>query len=151
MIANERIHRFLIQHSLARLGYAPPGIVFPVSAVMSRDRARDDMALRATVLNETKGLYQYFYAAPQMEYFPECVAEKIQKDLIEEIGCIEKYDRALHEEKEIVDLSGGRASLLVPLIMQNKGRLEKNKRDIFSKITGEELAWIEKGIASVVP
>jgi hypothetical protein len=43
-----------------------------------------------------------------------------------------------------------RASLLVRLIMQNKGKLAKNKRDIFSEITDEELARIEKGIASVV-
>jgi len=43
-----------------------------------------------------------------------------------------------------------RASLLVRLIMQSKGRLAKNKRDMFSEITDEELARIEKGIASVV-
>jgi len=43
-----------------------------------------------------------------------------------------------------------RASLLVRLIMQNKGRLATNKRDMFSEITDEELARIEKGITSVV-
>ncbi len=43
-----------------------------------------------------------------------------------------------------------RASLLVRLIMQNKGRLAKNKGDMFSEITDEELARIEKGIASAV-
>jgi hypothetical protein len=166
---NGRIHRFLIHHSLARLGYTPQGIVFPVSAVMLRDPARYDKALsafsgkmapfieyrmgkaqRMTILNETKSLYQYFDATPQTEYLYECVAETIEKDLREEIGFIEKYDRALDEAKEIVDMPDRRASLLVRLIMQNKGRLAENKRDMFAEITDEELARIEEGIASVV-
>ena len=56
----------------------------------------------------------------------------------------------MDEAKEIVDMPDRRASLLVRLIMQNKGRLAKNKRDMFSEITDEEPARIEKGIASVV-
>ena len=33
---NGRIHRFLIHHSLAKLNFAPQGILFPVSAAMLR-------------------------------------------------------------------------------------------------------------------
>src|SRR5260370_42632314 len=44
---NGRIHRFLIHHSLAKLGYTPQGIIFPVSAAMLRDLARYDKALNA--------------------------------------------------------------------------------------------------------
>jgi hypothetical protein len=33
--------------------------------------------------------------------------------------------------------------------MQNKGRLAKNKRDLFSEVTNEELAKIEKAISAV--
>lgn len=166
---NGRIHRFLIHHSLAKLGYTPQGIIFPVSAVMLRDLARYDKALsafsariapfieyqmgdtqRMTVLNDTKNLYQYFDATAQAEYLYECVAETIEKDLKEEIGFIQKYDHALDETKEIVDMPDKRASLLVRLIMQNKGRLAKTKRDLFSEITDEELARIEKAIATAV-
>jgi hypothetical protein len=94
----------------------PQGIVFLVSAVMLRDLAKYDKALtafsgkigpfveyrmdeaeRMTVLNETKYLYQYFDATPQAEYLYACVAETIEKDLREEIGFIQRYDRALGE------------------------------------------------------
>jgi Fic family protein len=165
---NGRIHRFLIHHSLAKLGYTPQGMVFPVSAVMLRNLAKYDKVLTAfsgkigpfveyrmdeaqqmTVLNETKNLYQYFDATPQVEYLYECVAETIEKDLREEIGFIQRYDRALDETKEIVDMPDKRASLLVRLIMQNNGRLAKNKRDLFSEVTDEELTKIEKAIDSV--
>jgi hypothetical protein len=40
--------------------------------------------------------------------------------------------------------------LLVRLILQNEGRLAKNKRDLFSEVTDEELAKIEKAISTVV-
>jgi hypothetical protein len=78
------------------------------------------------------------------------VAETIEKDLREEIGLIQRYDRALNETKEIVDMPDKRASLLVRLIMQNNGRLAKNKRDLFFEVTDEELAKIEKAIDAVV-
>ena len=77
------------------------------------------------------------------------MAETIEKDLREEIGFIQRYDRALDETKEIVDMPDKRASLLVRLIMQNTGRLAKNKRDLFSEVTDEELAKIEKAISAV--
>jgi Fic/DOC family len=165
---NGRIHRFLIHHSLAKLGYTPQGIIFPASAAMLRDLARYDKALNAfsgkiapfieyrmddaqrmTVLNETKSLYPYFDATAQAEYLYQCVAETIEKDLREEIGFIVKYDRALDETKEIVDMPDKRASLLARLIIENKGKLAKSKRDLFSEITDDELARIEQAIAKV--
>ena len=44
---------------------------------------------------------------------------------------------------------GAYSRLLVRLIMQNKGRLAKNKRDLFSEVTDEELAKIEKVMGDV--
>jgi Fic family protein len=165
---NGRIHRFLIHHSLAKLGYTPQGIIFPISAAMLRDLARYDNALNAfsgkiapfveyrmddaqgmTVLNETRVLYPYFDATAQAEYLYQCVAETIEKDLREEIDFIEKYDRAFDETKEIVDMPDRRASLLVRLIMQNKGKLTKSKRDLFAEVTDDELTRIERAIAKV--
>jgi hypothetical protein len=110
---------------------------------------RMDDAQRMTVLNETRSLYPYFDATTQAEYLYQCVAETIEKDLRDEIGFIEKYDRALDGTKEIVDMPDKRASLLIRLIMQNKGKLAKNKRDLFSEITDEELEKIERAIAIV--
>jgi hypothetical protein len=57
--------------------------------------------------------------------------------------------RVLDETKEIVDMPDKRTSLLVRLILQNKGRLAGIKRDLFSEPTDEELTKIEKTIGSV--
>src|SRR5437588_9759847 len=123
-------------------------------ASLRSERARLQLGIVSGFISESLsdfiGIPKYFDATAQAEYLYECVAETIEKDLREEIGFIQKYDRALDETKEIVDMPDKRASLLVRLIMQNKGRLTKNKRDMFSEVTDEELARIEKAIATAV-
>ena len=44
---NGRLHRFLIHYALARLGFSPPEVVFPVSAVMLREGRAYDTVLEA--------------------------------------------------------------------------------------------------------
>ena len=38
---NGRIHRFLMHHVLAKRGYSPDGVIFPISAAILRDRVTD--------------------------------------------------------------------------------------------------------------
>jgi len=162
---NGRIHRFLIHHSLAKLKFAPPGLLFPVSAAMLRDPKAYDAALNAfsgkimpkvqyemddqqqlTVLNKTDRLYRYYDATPQVEYLYEAVAETIRKDLREEIKFLEVFDRAMIAVQKIVDMPNARASLLVRLILQNHGTLSGKKRRQFAELSDEEVTKIEEAI-----
>jgi hypothetical protein len=166
---NGRIHRFLIHHLLARLGFTPPGVLFPVSAVMLRDRRRYDGVLaahaasispfirytldrdgRMTVHNATAPLYRYWDATPFAEYLYGCVKQAIHHDLEEEIGFLNVFDRAVRRTMDIVDMPDRRASLLVRLILQNKGTLARNKRDHFAELRDEEVASIESAVRSVM-
>jgi Fic family protein len=162
---NGRIHRFLIHRSLAKLGFAPQGILFPVSAAMLRSPKAYDAALNAfsskimpwikyemddqrrlTVLNATEKLYRYYDATPQAEYLYEAVAETIHKDLKEEIEFIEVFDKAMAAVQAIVDMPNARASLLVRFILQNHGTLSGQKRRQFPELSNEEVTGIEKAI-----
>ena len=162
---NGRIHRFLIHHSLAKLKFAPQGLLFPVSAAMLRDPKAYDAALNAfsgkimpkvqyemddqqqlTVLNKTDRLYRYYDATPQVEYLYEAVAETIRKDLREEIKFLEVFDRAMIAVQKIVDMPNARASLLVRLILQNHGTLSGKKRRQFAELSDEEVTKIEEAI-----
>jgi hypothetical protein len=159
---NGRIHRFLIHHVLARSGFTPKGVLFPVSAVMLRNMAGYDEALRSysssifpfidhsldakghmTVNNETARLYRYWDATNFVEYLYECVAETIRRDLKEELGFISVFDEAMRRTLEIVDMPNRRASLLVRMILQNGGSLSKAKRPKFSELTEDEIGAIE--------
>jgi hypothetical protein len=162
---NGRIHRFLVHHILSKLGFTPPGILFPISAVMLRDRLAYYQVLERfsgsimpfirydlepehgmTVQNDTARLYRYFDATSQAEYLYRCIEETVHRDLRDEIGFIAVFDAALRATLNIVDMPNRRASLLVKLILQNKGKLSKGKRTTFPEICDEEIGRIEKAV-----
>src|SRR5260370_124718 len=162
---NGRIHRFLVHHMLAKLGFTPKGLLFPVSAAMLRNRAAYDRVLeqysgsilpfinfqvdsdgRMTVGNATAHLYRFFDATAQGEYLYRCIQETIRKDLREEIGLLAAFDGAVRRVMHIVDMPDRRASLLVRLILQNKGKLSNSKRTLFAEVSDDELHNIERAV-----
>jgi len=164
---NGRLHRFLIHHSLTKLGFTPPGVLFPVSAAMLRNRRVYDHALelfskkvtpfidyfvddagRMTVSGETAALYRYPDLTLQAEYLYRVVADTLNTDIRAEVSFLERYDRAMEAIKGVVDLPGSRASLLVRLILQNRGKLSKAKRSQFPELKDKEVAAIERALAT---
>jgi Fic family protein len=164
---NGRIHRFLIHSVLSKTGFSPPGLIFPVSVSILRDRAAYDVALEKfskpllalidwrlnerqelVVKGETADHYRYFDATTQAEYLYDRVAETIHKDLAEELDFIALYDRAYTAVRDIVDMPNKRLALFIRLCMQNNGRLAKAKRKAFAELTDAEIAAMEAAIAS---
>lgn len=141
---NGRIHRYLIHHVLAERGFAPKGIVFPVSAVIlnrideyrrvlesySHPRLRH-IRWNATpegnveVLNDTIDLYRYFDATRQVEFLYDCVVQTIQHSLPEEIRFLERYDRMKSAINAQFDMPDHKADLLIRFLRQNNGKFSK--------------------------
>jgi hypothetical protein len=162
---NGRLHRYLVHNVLARRGFGPPGLIFPVSAAMLRNRPRYDAALEAfsrplfdfiewrltgedevVVTNATDHLYRYFDATSQAEYLYDRVAETVEVDLREELDFVADYDAALAAVREVVDMPDRKASLFVRLCLGNDGRLSRNKRDLFAELSDEEVAVLESSV-----
>ncbi len=166
---NGRIHRFLIHQELARSGFAPPNFIFPISAVILRERADYDKVLakfsssilpfidytldsrgELSVQNETSNLYRYWDATQFAEFLYHCVAETVRQDLTEELRFLQVFDAALQAVKEIADMPDRRASLLVRFILQNRCILSKNKRQKdFAELTDSEIEKIETAIQEI--
>ena len=161
---NGRIHRFLVHHVLARRGYSPPGVVFPVSAAILRDQRSYEEVLETfsrpilefiqwdwtagreiAVGNETADLYRYFDATAFAEYLHDRVADTVRRDLKEELEFIAVFDRAFEAVREIVDMPDRRASLFVRLCMQS-GRLSAAKRRRFPELEDAEIAAMEAAV-----
>lgn len=162
---NGRIHRFLVHHVLAKRGFGPHGLIFPVSAAILRDRRSYDEALETfakplfefiewrftsdqeiVVLNHTVDFYRYFDATPLAEYLYDRVADTIHVDLRQELDFVETYDRALAGVRDVVDMPDRRASLFVRLSLQNDGRLSQTKRGLFSELSDEEVTRMEAAV-----
>jgi Fic family protein len=108
---NGKIHRYLIQHILAKQNLTYQGIIFPISA-SKLDKIEDyRIVLEAyshsilgfikweakpdhnvEVLNDTIDYYRYFDATKQAEFLYDCVLDTIDRNIPEEVNYIYKYD-----------------------------------------------------------
>ena len=160
---NGRLHRYVIHHVLAERGFNPPGVVFPVSAVIldrideyrhvletySRRllpfvRWRPTERGNVEVLNETVDFYRYFDATPHAEFLFECVARTIDVDLPAETAFLKTYDSFKNEVSRMIDMPDRLLDLLFRFLSQNGGKVSKRARETeFAGLTEKEAARIE--------
>jgi len=163
---NRRIHRFLIHNILARRGFGPEGIMFPVSASMLRDSAAYDASLEAfsrplkpmveykldddgrmTVHNDTAKWYRYIDMTQQAEALFSFIEQTIATDLPDELGFLANYDRTKKAIQEIVDMPDRQIDLFIRLCLQNNGRLPAGKRKShFDFLTDQEITRMEHAV-----
>ena len=143
-------------------------MLFPVSAVMMRDRSRYDEILEGfsqsissyidyemrqdeslVVNNQTAHLYRFWDVTRFAEYLYDCVAETIRTDLREEIGFLKVFDAAIRATMDIVDMPDRRSSFAGTADHAKHGRLSQTKRATFSELKDEEISAIEEAVASV--
>jgi len=160
---NGRLHRWLIHHVLARAGYTPPHLVFPVSAVMHRDMgtyravlesysrpllAFIDWEPTATgnvhVNNDTVNFYRYFDATAQAEFLYGCVEQTVNQDLPDEIAYLQAYDRFSQGVQDILNMPNRTIDLLHRFLTQGEGHLsERAKSKEFASLTHDEIMQVE--------
>ena len=162
---NGRLHRWLIHHALARAGYNPPDLVFPVSVPMLRritdyrevltSYSREVLPLvdwRPTrrhnieVLNDTGDYYRFFDATAHAEFLYECLEEAVIRDLPQEVAYLEGYDEfSRRVQEETVDMPETTIALLVRFLRRNEGRLpgEGHTRE-FRCLSADEVERVEE-------
>lgn len=160
---NGRIHRFLIHNILARRGFTPKGIMFPVSAAMLKNPTAYNEALeefsrprmtlieysldekgRLTVHNDTAALYRYIDMTAQAEALFQFIQDTIDRDLADELDFLRSYDEAKPAIQEIVDLADRLIDLFIRFCLQNRGRLSDRERaSEFPQITDPEVKRME--------
>ncbi len=160
---NGRLHRCLIHHVLAEREFTPPGIVFPVSAVMLDriDKYRRTLQghsgslmpfinwqstadRNVKVLNSTADLYRYFDCTAEAEFLYSCVARTVEHDLPNEVDYLRRHDEAQRRIMETVEMPDRLVQDLIMFIRQNDGKLPKRRRaKEFAALTDEEVAQIE--------
>jgi len=161
---NGRLHRWLIHHVLARAGFNPPGLVFPVSAAILRRvndyhrvlqsysrpllrliEWRPTPAGNVEVLNETADFYRYFDATRHAEFLYECVDQTVQHDLVDEVRFLRAYDAFVTRVETLVDMPHGKVELLWRFLHQNQGKLSMRARtEEFASLTDAEVGQVEQ-------
>lgn len=163
---NGRIHRFLIHNILARRGFTPPGLMFPVSAAMLKNSADYDASLEAfsrllmplvdyslddegrmTVRNDTALWYRFIDLTPQAEALFAFIEKTIDTELANELAFLANYDRTKAALQAIVDMPDRQIDLFIRFCIQNHGSLSATKRaSHFKSLTDDEVARMEKAV-----
>ncbi|MFC1539895.1 Fic family protein [Gemmatimonadota bacterium] len=163
---NGRIHRFLIHNILARRGFTPDGIMFPVSASMLKNHDDYDASLEAfshplmtlveytldkdgrmTVQNDTGRWYAYIDMTAQVESLFRFIKQTIEIELVEELTFLANYDETKKAIQKIVDMPDLQIDLFIRFCLQNNGRLSVLKRDShFDFLSDDEVADMEDAI-----
>lgn len=165
---NGRIHRFLVHHVLARKGFSPPGLIFPVSASILRSKHKYDEVLESfseplmpyltytlnsdwelTVHNDTRPLYRALDATAFVEFLYARVQDTVERDLREELTWISTFDEVYRIITSVVDMPDKLARTLTRYFVQEGGRLSKNKRKQFPELTDQEVQDMTRQIADL--
>jgi hypothetical protein len=160
---NGRIHRYLMHHVLARRGFNPPGVHFPVSAAIldKIEEYRDVLESysgrllpviswestdkgNVNVLNDTADFYRFFDATPHAEFLYACVRKTIEDDLPNEALHLQNFDRFRAAVESMLDMPERTLNTLLGFLRQNGGRLSRRAREAeFAELTADEVAKIE--------
>ena len=161
---NGRLHRYLLHHVLARGGFNPAGLVFPINVVVYRRIEEYSDVLKSVsapmiefidwqptaqgnveILSDTAVLYRYFDSTMHAEFVADCVRETVEQDLPKEIDYIERYDQFKSSVNEILDMPARMVDLLRGFLEQGDGKLSRRAlRKEFSTLTEEEVVMIEE-------
>jgi hypothetical protein len=161
---NGRIHRYLIHHVLAHRNFYPKGMIFPISNVildeiqMYRNILESHTAplmnlinWEATsngnvkILNYTDDIYRFFDCTKSCEFIYECVEKTINETLRDELNYLNSFDKAYLEINELIEMPDNKIKTLITFILQNNGKLSKNKQEkYYPQLMKIELDSIEK-------
>jgi hypothetical protein len=160
---NGRIHRYLIHHVLARNGFSPVGLHFPVSSailariadyrsVLESYSARllpcvewkPTSAGNVQVLNDTADFYRFFDATPQAEFLYACVRQTIEFDLPNETRFLQNFDAFRAGVEGMIEIPERTFNVLFGFLRQNQGTLSRRARENeFVQLTCDEVEKIE--------
>lgn len=162
---NGRLHRLLIHHVLARRGFTPKGLIFPVSAVMLQRRAEYDACLErfsvplmrlldyaedeagvVVVKNETAGLYRYLDATPMAEALARWVDQTVKVEFRAELDFVVRFRATRQALDAIVALPDRLLNLFVKLCLNNGGRLSAAKRKHFAMLSEAEVKAMQRAV-----
>jgi len=159
---NGRIHRFLIHEALSAARFTPPGLIFPVSAVMlaNMEEYKDSLERFSQPLRQmtdfnpstpdipAKGndaiYFRFFDATEQAAFLYRAIERTIRIDLEAEVDYLLAFDIARRELHAVADWPGQTADHFITFVHENGGTLSRNKRKRhFILLTDEEIVKFE--------
>lgn len=160
---NGRLHRFLIQHVLARSALMGPETVIPISAVIEQNIPAYHAVLTAfsrsvtalwdyrrsdiePIILRSPGSrsYRFFEADREVAFLHAMIKQAVQEEIPRELAWLQGYDLAFSKLNSELDLPQKDLSTLIRMIQSNNGTLSANRRKQFDHLPEKVLGRIEE-------
>lgn len=99
--------------------------------------------------SEVEGYYRYPDLTPQTTYLAQVIHATIKEDMPQELIYLLRYDEAKKEIQKIVDMPDRDIGRMLVFFHQNRGVFPKRSRELFSKLTDEEIAAMQNAYRRV--
>lgn len=141
MDGNGRIHRLMLQHTLASMRFTPMGVPIPISAAILHDRFGYNAALeahsrrvldfidcrtsmengrvRVEVSRESTAYYRYIDMTSQIEALCGWFEKGITEELVNELRVLRFFDRAPEAMREVIDMPNDEERQFLSLAYHN--------------------------------
>ncbi len=170
MDGNGRLSRFLMHYVLAQSGELPDRGVLPISAAMKRSEDQYLHALESFskpsrelwdvrwidgskfdyTFQGDKAIYPYWDATEQTEFIFAMAEQSLQKDLLDEVDFLQKFDAVYRRLDRELDLQGGDLANLIRFCQQNNGSISNRRRKQYALTVPEDaFALIESEVGEI--
>jgi fido (protein-threonine AMPylation protein) len=159
---NGRLHRFLIQHVLARSVPLPGGAIVPVSAVILKNipdylgvltgfsrpvtkmwrYTPGDAGPMVTEASASRA-YRFFDASREVAFLHRIIQLAVQEEIPRELAWLSGYDAAFQQIDAEFDLPQKDISALIRMIHSNQGTISSNRRKQFNHVPVDVLNRIQ--------
>ncbi|MES2534343.1 MAG: Fic family protein [Pseudomonadota bacterium] len=163
MDGNGRLHRFLIQHVLARSALMGPETVIPISAVIEQNIPAYHAVLTAfsrpvtALWNYRRGdiapiilrapgsrSYRFFEMDREASFLHAMIKQAVQEEIPRELAWLRGYDRAYSILDSELDVPQKDLSALIRMTYSNQGTLSAHRRKQYSHLPEKVLGRIEE-------
>jgi hypothetical protein len=163
MDGNGRLHRFLIQHILARSALMRPETVIPVSAVIEQNIPAYVAVLTAfsrpvtALWDYRRGdpepvflsdpgsrAYRFIQADREVAFLYDMIKQAVQEEIPRELAWLQGYDLAFAILNKELDLPQKDLSALIRMIQSNQNTLSAKRRKQYGHLPEEVLNRIEE-------
>ena len=160
---NGRLHRFLIQHMLARSTLMAPGTLVPVSAVIEKNIPAYSELLTAfsrpvtalwdyrrgdqepiVISHPGSRAYRFLRADREVAFLHDMIRQAVREEIPQELAYLKGYDAAFSELNDELDLPQKDLSALIRMIQSNRGRLSAHRRKQYGHLPTHVLDRIEE-------
>ena len=167
---NGRLHRFIIHDVLVHDGLVPDGLIIPVSAHMLNNirdydaileryskplmqqikyEATDAGEIKITNKEIVEGYFRYPDLTEHCIYLTQTIHATLKQDMPDELLFIQRYDEDKKAIQNIVDMPDKSLNMMIAYLHQNKGTFPKRRRELFAKLTDEEIAGMQAAFREI--